>query len=84
MATIFVGIAIVAGIAAVGSFVGSSVSHLIFSDEKKNTNEIKSEIHVMSNEIKGINIMELVIIVLVVFVVTAIVCIACLMVMIEK
>lgn len=69
----------IAGIAAIGSFIGTSVSHWMFSDtknEEKTTNEIKTEIKVMSSEIKQINLIEVIIVCIVVFVVLAIIVIA--------
>lgn len=84
MALIALGVGTVLGIAALGSFIGSSISHYLFSDETKNTNELKSEIHVMSNEIKGISLMEVIIISLVVFVISSITCIATVFCVLKK
>lgn len=57
----FVLIAAGAGIITFSAFVGTSVSNWLFSDKKveaPQNNEIKSEIRVMSNEIKSINVVE--------------------------
>lgn len=75
MVSIFVGIAVFAGISAVGAFVGTSISNLLFGgkeDNNKSVNELKSEIHVMSNEVKGVNVLEVITISLIVFVITSI------------
>lgn len=57
---------------AIGTLVGNTASNLVFSDNKKIESEIKSEIRVMSNEIKGIGMMEVLTISIVIFVVATI------------
>lgn len=67
------------GIGALGSFLGTTASNLLFSNDKneeKTTNEIKTEIKVMSNEIKQINLIEVIIVCVVVFVVLSVILIA--------
>lgn len=51
------------GIITVSAFVGTSLSNWIFSSSKPETpqtNELKSEIKVMSSEIKAINVIEII------------------------
>lgn len=67
------------GLGALGSFLGTTASNLIFSNDKneeKTTNEIKTEIKVMSHEIKQINLIEVIIVCIVVFVVLSVILIA--------
>ena len=59
----FLKIGATAGLVTLCTFAGSSLSNWLFSNSKSatpQTNELKSEIRVMSNEIKSINILEIV------------------------
>lgn len=55
----------------VGSFIGSSITRTVFPDNKNIESEIKSEIHVMSSDIKGHSIYEIVLIGCVTFIFAA-------------
>lgn len=64
-----IGALIVIGTVIVGgSFIGSSISNLAFKDNMAQiTSDIKNDIHVMSMDIKGISVMEVVSIIVFVF-----------------
>lgn len=59
-----------------GAFIGTSVSNAVFKDNKSIESEIKSEIHVLSSDIHGIGILEIILIVLVVFIIAAVIGVA--------
>lgn len=64
------------GLGALGSFIGSAASYYLFSSGKrdeKTTNEIKTDIRVMSSEIKQINLIEVIIVCIVVFVILSVI-----------
>lgn len=87
MVTIVFSIAVFAGIAAVGSFIGTSISNYFFKDNddsNRNVNELKSEIHVMSSEVKGVNVLEVVIIALLVFVITSVIIMGLIALIVKK
>ena len=86
MITIVLGIAAFAGIAAVGSFIGTSISNYFFKndDPNKNVNELKSEINVMSSEVKGVNVLEVIIIALLVFVISSVIIMGLIAVIVKK
>lgn len=69
-------IGICAGVMTVGSFIGSSLSNFWFSPSTKQSietqSQIKNDIRVLSNEVHGIGIMEVIIISIIICVVMSI------------
>lgn len=62
-----------AGVITICTFIGSSLSNWLFSQSNVQTqSEIKNEIRVMSNDIKGIGTLEMITIGIVIFVIAAI------------
>lgn len=63
----FMLIAVAAGLVTTGAFIGASLSNYLFknSDDRANTNELKSEIKVMSTEIKQTSALEIALLVVI-------------------
>jgi len=77
-------IAICAAVITAGSFIGSTVSNLLFSSNTKDSEKIKTEIKVMSSEIKEVNIMEIVLITMLAFVIISIIIIVAVAIVYKK